>query len=179
MKEKKYWILAVSLAVCVAVMGTAKLLAYLPIPGSGPLAGLEGVGVAVKMDSPQSIEKYGLTEERLKTVVGLQLRRNGITVLNNWLDATGRPLLLIKVWASIREKIELAAVWVRIEFREDGLLVRNPKIPVNAVTWVKLRRGFCTVKELEDIPEDIKDMVDEFIKDYLTANPKERREQKE
>lgn len=139
------------------------------------LQGLEGVFVVVECIKPE-IEEYGLTKKALQTDTELQLRQYGIKVLTREeLQSTpGGQNFYINVNVVKVEERPVAAVSISVELKEDVLLLREPKrICCCAATW---RRG-CAVLvgliKIKDLREDVKDLVNEFINDYLAANPKE------
>ncbi len=202
MKAKKYWILViVSFSILVVLWPaqqitgetnlsakdkktdsnlTALQKAALSVKsvladGKDVLQGLEGVSVLVEYIEPE-VEKYGLTRKDLQTDTELLLRQYGIKVLTfeERLSMPEMPLLYINVTAYIREEIPVAAVAILVELHEDVLLLREPtRTCVGACTW---QGGYVVrvgVNGIKDLREDVKDLVNEFINDYLAANPKE------
>ena len=139
------------------------------------LQGLQGVYVLVEPMRPEA-EKYGLTRKDLQTDTELQLRQYGIKVLTEKerLSTPGGPCLYINVNVLIEEDLPLVAAAIRIELQEYVLLLREPKrICFGASIWSRdklVRVGLLKIKELK---ESVKDLVNEFINDYLSANPKE------
>jgi hypothetical protein len=140
------------------------------------LQGLQGVGVVVEKSIDRDKERYGLTNERFKTDVELQLRQRGVKVLSDEerLRMVGAPALYIDVTFRVRESIRHAIGVISVELKENVLLKRNPTIMTFAATWHA--RGLATVT-LEDntssqIRLAVKQIVDEFILDYFAANPK-------
>ena len=137
------------------------------------LAGLQGVYVLVVDFSPED-EKYGLNKERFKTDVELRLRQYGVKVLSNMerFLASGQPYLYINVNPKIEEKIGLAAINISVQLKEKVLLVRNPTIITAAATWKAQGVAMGGLDNIAQVRELVKDLVDEFINDYLAANPK-------
>lgn len=196
MKTKKYWILAVALVISWVLLISVHLWAATDRTAEekemiqvaetwvrrAPLVGLEGVIVSVTIDVSEEhkkeIEDYGLTEEKLKTFTELQLRRNAIKVLpiQNWQKTPSLPMLCVEVWVHpiVLDTMSFAASYVRIELKEDAFLERNPKMPVNAVTWNNVRRGLVATDKLKNMRDVLEDSLDLFCNDYLAANPKER-----
>jgi len=69
----------------------------------------------------------------------------------------------------------MAAVNIQVEVRQYVMLYRNPKIWCSATTWINGRIIICGVNKLRSlVRETVQDCVDEFINDYLAANPKEQ-----
>lgn len=138
------------------------------------LQGLEGVRVLVELIEPE-VEKYGLTEKALQTDTELQLRQYGIKVLTfeEWLSTPVVPLLYVNVSVHIREAPPVAAAAISVELLEAVLLLREPKrICGDASIWHTGSVVLVGLRGIKDIREVVKDRVNEFINDYLAANPK-------
>jgi len=72
------------------------------------------------------------------------------------------------------EERPLAAVTIIVELREAVFLLREPKrICIGASTWKRGRVWIVGLGRIRELRESVKDLVDEFINDYLAANPKE------
>lgn len=139
------------------------------------LQGLEGVHVFVEPIEPE-VEKYGLTKIVIQTDTELQLRQYGIKVLTKeeWLSAPGMPLLYINVNIDIREERPVAPAVIRVELKENVLLLREPKRTYyGAVTWHRNEVVLVGLLRIKDLRGYVKDFVNEFTNDYLAANPKE------
>jgi len=139
------------------------------------LAGLQGVAVVVEVFRPE-VEKYGFSQQQYQTDVELRLRQYGVKVLSLFelTKAVGSPRLYINVNPYIDEKVGFAAVSVLLELTEYVSLERNPTIMTSAVTW---REGMLLTRELNrlnEVRDSVEDLVDQFINDYLAANPKEQ-----
>ena len=169
---KKYWILAtILLMVCVGGLFAQTILQRRVV-----LSGLKGMDVIVEDLNPAGKE-IGLSKERIQTDVELKLRLAGIKVLSKeeWLDAKGRPYLYVRVTALKSTTLSLYSCFVEVSLYEQVVLVRDPKIVTSASTCRSggyiMSGGSDVVKE--SVRKTIKDLVDEFINDYLAANPKE------
>jgi len=139
------------------------------------LQGLEGVWVFVKGIKPEA-EKYGLTRQALLTDTELQLRQYGIKVLTleEHLSTPGMPYLYIGVNVVIDEEDLTAAAAIIVALDEKVLLLREPKrICYGASTWHRGSVVLVGLREIKNLREDVKDLVNEFINDYLAVNPKE------
>lgn len=139
------------------------------------LAGLQGVRVVVDEIEPDE-EKFGFNRQQFQTDVELRLRQFGIKVLTleERLLTLGTPYLYINVISIIPEGIPLAAVKVSVELKENVLLERNPTILTNAATWHTGGVATVGLDNISQIREVVIKFVDEFINDYLAANPKEQ-----
>lgn len=137
---------------------------------------LEGVLVLVEYIQPE-LEKYGLTRRVLHIDTELLLRQYGINVLNHeeTLPKAGYPYLYIDVSVVMEEEFPMAAVAITVELHEKVLLLREPKrICLGACTWQREKMVLCGFLRIKDIREVVKEYVNEFIYDYLAANPKEK-----
>ncbi|MHC4426797.1 MAG: hypothetical protein ACYSYV_11980 [Planctomycetota bacterium] len=184
MKTKTYWILiAVSLVFLVAmghvtrVAGEAKRVPQFKVVANQRkvLAGLQGVMVVAGELS--GAEKYGLTKQTLRTDVELQLSQRGVKVLSedNWGRTPGMPWLYVDVILSVDQESGPAAASVKVELYERTLLLRNTELVANAATWRKWRAGFLGSNYPNEVRKIVKDLVDEFINDYLAERPESSR----
>lgn len=138
------------------------------------LARLQGVQVIVEDFKPEA-EKYGFNRQQYQTDVELRLRQYGIKVLSQKErhQVSGMPMLYINVNPLIDEKMGDAAVSYSVQLMEYVLLERNPSIRTFATTWDKSGTRLCGLKRLDGVRERVRDLVDQFINDYLAANPKD------
>lgn len=131
------------------------------------LKGLHGVGVSVEWIKPE-VEKRGLKAEALQTAIELRLRQHGIKVNEDG------PRLYINVSTLLVDDHHCASIHVSVEFHERAILARRPKINTGVTTWQKGIIGFFGFNKLRDVRESVLELVDEFINDYLAANPKQQ-----
>ena len=83
-------------------------------------------------------------------------------------------LLWINITAVISEETDLASLYVSLQVRETVILERNRSLAcTEAITWERDRLITIELNRLNEVRLDVKDLVDEFINDYLAANPKE------
>lgn len=182
MKNKKYWVLAAILGICASVIWAvdnteSQISTQFTYP-KDTLKGLQGVKVLVEAIKPE-VEKYGLTEQQLQTDVELRLRQNGIKVLSEkeWLSAAGQPYIYVNVNIMKVENIPLVTYGITLELKQNVSLERDPTKLCSASTWD--RRGVMSagLGKIENIRECVKGYVDNFINDYLAANPKDEQKQ--
>ncbi len=152
--------------------------------GVGTLVGLDGVGVNIDLDSKQvaggalETDKYGLTEQILRTDVELQLRQYGIKVLTEMEAAKspGSPMLYIGVSLLIAKEAGVSAVMIIVELCQSVCLLREPpRFVLFVPTWQKqsiLLMGLVDLRS-NGVKKNLKNIVNMFINDYLAANPKE------
>jgi len=171
MKAKKYWILAV-IVITVCVGGVWARVVTEP---KDVLAGLQGMYVVVE-DFDLDAKEAGLTEEKIRADVELKLRLAGIKVLSveEGLATKSKAFLYVDV-TTVKEKLHQEyAGSVEVSLRERVYLARDPETITLAATWDKIGIGLGSSDIAKrKIRESIKDLVDEFINDYLAANPKE------
>jgi len=89
------------------------------------------------------------------------------------------PTLYVNVNTVVFEEIECAAFSFDMELQEGAYLCGNSTLCQTAI-WKKSSIGGCSTSHLKEfIRECLRDKVDEFINDYLAANPKDRPSQNE
>lgn len=130
------------------------------------LSGLHNVMVLVELRGSE-IERHGLTTKVLQTAVELQLRQQGIRV-----DPNGLPLYVC-VTAIPDEKTGIFAIFIEVQFSQPAVLLKNPKTRTYATTWQHAHVWLAGLNKLGIVRESVQDLVNEFINDYLAANPKE------
>ena len=112
-------------------------------------------------------EKIGLTENRLKTVVELRLRREGITIVDVSSDLE-IPYVYINV------NVVGNAYNVKLDINE---WVDLERIPVSrgctATVWEVFITGTHGGKS-ENIVDSLNILFDDFFNDYYKANPKKK-----
>ncbi len=141
--------------------------------GQQPLVGLKGVYVMTTVESPkpEEIELLGLTKDQIQKDVELRLRKSGIKVLTNkeWATMPGTPSLMVSL--SAFTYLALCVYSIRVELFEAVTLVRGGQ--TSASVWeAGLSVGMVGTKSIRTVRENIGDKIDEFINDYLAANPK-------
>ncbi len=135
------------------------------------LHGLQECAVTVENLGPE-IERGGLTTKQLQTDTELKLRLAGIKVLS-WeesLQAKGSPFF--HLWVRVLKlQSGCYSCVITAELLEVVFPERKPHYPIAASTCqMPSFMGFTC--RLTDIRQWAKDIVDEFINDYLAANPK-------
>ena len=137
---------------------------------------LQGIhGVLLTIDIDQGLEKYGLTPKQTRIDVEMRLRKAGIKVLDlvEWSREPGFPRLDLRL---VAEKIDPnVGIWVYVidlDLHQEILLKRNLQLQREVITWRTGSMGKVGNAKLDMIPGVIARYVDEFIDDYLAANPK-------
>ena len=167
------------------VVGAAAILVMLAI-GSAPaldseqtrktLSGLQGVYVLAEELQP-NIQKYAskfdLDKASLQKSAEARLREAGIRVLgrDEWLKTPGRPVLYVNVNTHEQEKYWFAYN-IAVELQQVATMEANPAIKSLVGTWSVNMAGMVNIGTINVLQERVKNLVDIFIKAYLTANPK-------
>ncbi|MCJ7443244.1 MAG: hypothetical protein MUO26_01715 [Methanotrichaceae archaeon] len=83
------------------------------------------------------------------------------------------PILHVNVNTIVFEESRRVAFSIEVELQDAAYLCRN-SATYAAPIWEKSSVGTCSSSRLKDyVRECLRDKVDEFINDYLAANPKE------
>lgn len=149
----------------------------------GSLGGLRGVTVAAVVEQSDLFRRYGLTEDAIRTKVEMQLRRNGVRVIDSekriirqsWLYVY---LRLMEVPSRYNlGRVDALSGSLNIFLRQKVELLSTPgdskRRFCTATTWDT--GGIViwgTTRVEEGLDETIKVLVEKFTKDYHKANPK-------
>jgi len=136
------------------------------------LCELKGVMVFIE-DIDSDVEEHGLTRSLLKKEVESRLRQADIPVLTveEAFNMPGKPYLYLNLTAH-NTGIDLYSYSVRIEFNQDVFLIREPAIKTSATTWNANVVGIVGARNLLAVTEDVAELANKFIHDYLAANQK-------
>jgi hypothetical protein len=120
----------------------------------------------------EEIEKDGLLRSDILELVTQKLQMAGIRIAPDGTELEGNPVLHIRPVIIKLEKRKVYHCAIYVIFYQDVYLVRNPGQKIHgAITWMEQTIGESP--DLERIKVHVGYKVDEFIKDYLSANPKE------
>ncbi len=140
--------------------------------GQQNLVGLKGVYVMAALESPKpkEIELLGLTEDQIQKDVELRLRKSGIKVLTDkeWATTLGTPSLMVSL--SAFTYLSLCVYSIQVSLFEAVTLARGGQ--TSASVWEADYIGMVGTKNIRTVRDNIGDKIDEFINDYLAANPK-------
>ncbi len=135
------------------------------------LRGLKGVYVSMKNLSPDAIE-FGITKDQIQTDVELRLRLAGIKVLTKeeMIKTLGEPCFY---WEIIAKKTYLERfIFTIMIYLYQDVIVKQNLLEGQGITWLNLQVISAGKKDLHYVRNCVKDMVGEFVNDYLAANPK-------
>lgn len=159
--------LVVALVVFLSLSGVSHALTY----EQKALVGLKGVYVLIEDIDPQA-ERLGITRSQIGTDVELRLRKAGVRVLTKEerLETQGMPYLYVRVSSVVNQDIPLVAYNIHMALSEEVTLARG--LQTSGTIWHTSATGTLGKQKTGRIRELAGDRVDEFINDYLAANPK-------
>ena len=130
------------------------------------LKGIESICVFIEPLSNDALD-LGLTEERIRIITELRLRKEGITIT----DEESKFDVLLGVVITVVGKGSGKGVGLELKIKEEVSLIRNPSIICYAYTW---NVGFISanIYEPEDVVSQLSNILDSFLNDYYKANPK-------
>jgi hypothetical protein len=144
---------------------------------------LKGIkGVLVYAGVGKDIEEAGLLTDVVKTDTELRLRQAGIRLLERdaeFRSTPGSPMLVVAV-----EGVSYKGVYgfsLSVSLSQNVVLERDPLLrPVgqfqgatfSADTWNATRIGVQVGNPSDNIRSSVKDLVDQFVNAYLSANKK-------
>jgi len=138
------------------------------------LFGLKGVYIIAENLQPniqKFASKFDLTTDKVLQKIAFRLRENGIKVFNKeeWLAATGRPVLYLNINSHEREKYWFAYD-IRLELQQVASLETTPSIKALVATWSVNMTGITNVGSLNVLHDNVQSLVDIFIRAYLSEN---------
>jgi hypothetical protein len=171
MNRKKCLILLI--IVLSLLVSTSTVLAIGDDKYSRPsLKGLKKLIVVVQIEKPVSddFQKVGLTEERIRTGIGLKLQEAKIDVVYTENLPSDTPILHVEVSGSKKDGKTFSFL-LEVELWQKSFLKRDPKIEVMAATWSAGVFGLGSASNIaNDIMGLINEMMDTFVKAYLSVN---------
>lgn len=128
--------------------------------------------VLIEPIAPQ-IELLGLTTKQIQTDVETRLQQAGIPITSFAVNNDEGTLYININMVRVRQ-LELWAYSLIVEFKQEVSLKNNPKFTVLAVTWSRDSTGTVGSAHTDQLRGVIAQYIDEFVKDYLSMNPKPR-----
>jgi hypothetical protein len=138
------------------------------------LQGLKGVRVLVE-DLASEVEGEGLAKSVLQKEIEDRLRAAGIRVLTQeeTTQTPGEPYLYVNVNVTLSKGEEEACSYsIDLALIQNVTLVRNPRQTTYAITWSTGGVGLIGKKSLKDLKESVLEIVDLFVKAFMSVNPK-------
>lgn len=171
MNRKKCLILLI--IVLSLLVSTSTVLAIGDDKYSRPsLKGLKKLSVVMQIEKQASddFKKVGLTEERIRTGIGLKLQEAKIDVVYTENLPSDTPILHVEVSGSKKDGKTFSFL-LEVELWQRSFLKRDPKIEVMAATWSAGVFGLGPASNIaNDIMGLINEMMDTFVKAYLSVN---------
>jgi hypothetical protein len=173
MMNRKKWLMVLLVTVLTLAL-QSPLFAINGKSNRATLRGLSGVGVLVEQLAPE-IEREGLIKNQLQIEVELKLKMAGIKVLTKeeCLKTPGEPYLYVNVNVNIaKTESDIYPYSIDVLLMQKVSLLRDPKQTTYAVTWSTGGVGSIEKSILSQLRTSVEEMVDLFIKTYLSENPK-------
>jgi hypothetical protein len=136
------------------------------------LKDLKKLSLVVQIEKPLSedFKKVNLTEERIRTGIGLKLQEVKIDVVYATDLVPDTPILHVEINGS--NKGQTFSFLIEVELWQKSLLKRDPKLEVLAGTWSTGVFGSGPASNIaNNIMGLINDMMDTFVKAYISVNP--------
>lgn len=136
------------------------------------LKDLKKLCVVVQIEKPLSedFKKVGLSEERIRTGIGLKLQEAKIDVISAMDLAPDTPVLHVEINGSNRDGKTFSFL-IEVELWQKTFLKRDPKVEVIAGTWSTGVFGSGSASNIaNDMMGLINSMMDTFVKAYLSVN---------
>ena len=171
--DRKKWLI-VLLVIVLTLALQSPVFAINGKSNRATLRGLSGVGVLVEQLAPE-IEREGLIKNQLQIEVELKLKMAGIKVLTReeCLKTPGEPYLYVNVNVNTaKTESDIYPYSIDVLLMQKVSLLRDPKQTTYAVTWSTGGVGSIEKSILSQLRTSVEEMVDLFIKTYLSENPK-------
>lgn len=139
---------------------------------ANPFTGLDGVTVYVEEPDSAFVQR-GISRDVLQTPVELQLRQNGIPVLNEGDPGStaGNPVLYVAISGVLDEAMHQYVYQIQMELTQTVLLERDPDTPVRgATTWRTGGVALSGPQWREALLTDLDVYTGRFLEEYLGAN---------
>jgi hypothetical protein len=136
--------------------------------GKESLKRLPGVVVIVEDLSSQMVDA-GVNKDQIQQDVELRLRKADIRVLSR--DTSSAPVIDVIIGGVKVPKTNATAYAISLTLSQRVILERDPSIKLYAQTWwAGVSVGY--VINGTEIRNELGDVVDSFINDYLSQNPR-------
>jgi len=171
--DRKKWLI-VLLVIVLTLTLQSPVFAINGKSNRATLRGLSGVGVLIEQLAPE-IEKEGLIKNQIQIRLELKLRMAGIKVLTKeeCLKTPGEPYLYVNVNVNTaKTESDIYPYSIDVLLMQKVSLLRDPKQTTYAVTWSTGGVGSIEKSILSQLRGSVEEMVDLFIKTYLSENPK-------
>lgn len=136
------------------------------------LRNLGAVHTSVERVDPE-VQREGLTEKAIETLVQATLQRAGIGILSRgqWLAEPGNPFLYVHANVFKLSETNEYIYAVRVALKQTVYPVREPIEIIGAATW-SVGGSIGITPSLEKIRTSIQEEVDRFVVAYRAMNPR-------
>ena len=129
------------------------------------LKGITNLRVVVDYLQP-NLESI-VNASQLQTDIELRLRQNGIII-----DPSATALIYVTLNSVTARSTPITATNIEIALMQSVMIPRNGRMTL-AVTWRAGRASMIGNSMLaKSVKEDVQDLMNKFLNDYLTVNPK-------
>ena len=142
-------------------------------PRQASLRGVKEMNVDVVCS--QEVKETNLNQQDIRRNIVKQLEQIGIKILPEqlWAAAPGRCRLKVLIKVYKPTSLEIFVYNLKVYFVQTVTLQRIPEIKIDAVTWELSWLAHSSKDRIAGvIPENLKIMTDNFIRDYQLANPR-------
>lgn len=153
------------------ILVLAKLGSYVLASQIETLRGIKGVAVRVQVVGD------GLTESQVRLDVESKLQIAGIEILvedYSWIEGVSKPPYLYAELISMKQGKDFYCCYINIRLEQNAFLRRNPGIEGHFPTW---STDALAWGPLDYIRNRLKELMDKFLNDYLTVNPRFQKEE--
>jgi len=135
------------------------------------LKGLKGVFLVIDPLSTD-LEKRDVSRDELHRRLVVKLRDAGIGILSvkNASTTPGQPILQLKI-ASVKNTTGHGLL-IQLWMNEKVMFERDRNRIVHGITWIQTTIAFDGELQSRRIYDSVDEVLNEFINDYLAANPK-------
>ena len=173
MATKKLWIFSVVLAMCFVGIWAVRSFAELT-DRQLSLNKINSVYVFIQGFTGET-SKAGLQKKPIQDYVEAKLKGAGIKSVSEEEGnaLAGRPVLYVNISARKRENRAVFVYHIDVGLLQETSLIRDSSIHCMSTTWNRGSLGHCSSKSLaKSIRETVGYMMDKFVDDHKTANPK-------
>lgn len=138
------------------------------------LRGLKRIAVGIS-ELPQELKDIGLKETVLYKDVASVLGKTGITINTERYAIAGDPDLLVDIFGGeLVQGIITYCIDVRLD--QAVFLERDRQIRSDATTWSQKFIGIAGYgTQPETVRKHVKRLVEQFVEEYLSVNPKKKK----
>jgi len=134
------------------------------------LRGIDSITVQVYL--AEEAKLLSLDESRLRTIIELELRLGGISVVGNSSVVLMADTRILPLKPKYAEAGNDFAYCTRLYIAQWAYVIRDSPFRQFVCTWDRTSFGYATSSSGEIIENGWKKMAQDFVNDYLKVNPK-------